>query len=174
MTRLSILDGVFVFGRCWLVPVPGLTPVPTGVQGSQPSHGAAQRAVRGNPGADLSRARGPATALRHGRRQRQAPFDQRRYTCAEQQARCRCGSKRDPRLLSGGRRRSRPAARGRAPAEHERTSISPHPEAGAHHRRPGRRGPSRPLRGAPQGGFAQRIETAHLAEAVQYRPRWQV
>lgn len=27
---------------------------------------------------------------------------------------------------------------------------------------------------APYGGFAQRIGTAHLAEAVQYRPRWQV
>jgi hypothetical protein len=24
------------------------------------------------------------------------------------------------------------------------------------------------------GCFAKRIETAHLAEAIQYRPRWQV
>ena len=43
--------------------------------------------------------------------------------------------------------------------QYERAGVSSYPQVGPYHRRPGRRGAD---------------QTAHLAEAVQYRHRWQV
>ena len=93
-------------------------------------------------------ARAPAAALRRGRRQRQAPVDQRRYGPGEIREFCPVDDAGHS-LLRAAMRQLNMSAR----AYHRTLKLA---------------------RTIADLAGAERIETAHLAEAVQYRPRWQV